>query len=314
MKIAYGILCHMDPPHIGRLARKLTVGTENLVFVHVDAKADFPAFQRELSGLERVTILPERLDIHWGGYHAVEATIALMRAAIQAGGCGRFQLLQGLDYPILSNKEIDAFFEENADVEFLKARNVTQIHNIYEEHKYRLPWMLDKTDRPLYWCLSKFNSVLLMLHIIPHFKKNYVFDDQGNRMELYSGCAQWGCSIAAAEKIVRFYDQNPKFNRYFQSVYAPDECYYHTILYNSDFAKRTTCGGPTPGTRLGDYMNITYYEYEDICTVFTKCEEWPRIRDSGKVYFRKVCSQSTELLDMVDEIHRKRDTELMDLH
>lgn len=310
MKIAYGILCHMDAPHIARLAKKLTVGTENLVFVHVDAKADLPAFQEALQGLERVTILKERLDIHWGGYHAVEATIALMRCAMAAGGCGRFQLLQGLDYPILSNKEIDAFFEENAHVEFLKARNVTNIRNIAEEHKYRLWWMLDKTDNPFYWCLSKFNALLLTLKIVPHFKKIDIRDHEGNRMELYSGCAQWGCSMAAAEKIVNFHDCNPEYNKFFQSVYAPDECYYHTILYNSDFAKRTTCGGPTTGDRLGEYMNITYYEYEDICTVFTKPEEWPRIRDSGKVYFRKVCSQSTELLDMVDEIHRKRDAEL----
>lgn len=310
MKIAYGILCHTDPAHIARLAKKVTVGTENRVFIHVDAKADFSAFQQALTGIERVTILQERLDIHWSGYHAVEATILLMRASIAAGDCGRFQLLQGLDYPILSNREIDAFFEKNADVEFLKARNISHIHNTDEEHKYRLLWYQDKRDHPFFLLWCKCNSLLVKLHLIPHFKKNYVCDHEGNRMDIYQGCAQWGCSIAAAKKIVDFHDHNPEFNRYFQTVFAPDESYYHTILYNCEFAKRTTCGGPTPGKRLGDYMNITFYIYQDLCHVFTKPEEWPIIRDSNKVYFRKVCSQSTELLDMIDEIHRKRDAEL----
>lgn len=310
MKIAYGIICHTDAPYICRLAKKLTVGTQNRVFIHVDGKADITPFRELMDGLERVTLLDQRLEYHWGGYNAVEVTILLMREALAAGDCGRFQLLQGLDYPILSNKELDAFFEAHADEEFLKARNVTQLTDPEETHKYRLYWSWDKNSNPFVWCLNKFNTVLYWLHLIPPLKKNYVFDDAGNRMELYSGCAQWGISIAAAQKIVEFHDANPKFNRYFEWVFAPDECYYHTILYNCGFAERTTCGGPTKGKRLGEFMNITYYEYEDDCTVFTKAEDFDHIRKSGKVYFRKVCSQSKELLDYVDRFHEEIDRKL----
>ena len=34
MKIAYMILCHVDPKHIGRLVRKITYGTQNEAFIH----------------------------------------------------------------------------------------------------------------------------------------------------------------------------------------------------------------------------------------------------------------------------------------
>lgn len=38
MKIAYLILCHVDPKHIARLVRKITDKTENMAFIHVDKK------------------------------------------------------------------------------------------------------------------------------------------------------------------------------------------------------------------------------------------------------------------------------------
>lgn len=51
MKIAYLILCHTDPKHIRRLVEKVTKGTENEAFVHIDKKADSPAFREALEGL-----------------------------------------------------------------------------------------------------------------------------------------------------------------------------------------------------------------------------------------------------------------------
>ena len=45
MKIAYLILCHMDPEHIARLVRKITENTQNVAYVHVDGKVDVTHFR-----------------------------------------------------------------------------------------------------------------------------------------------------------------------------------------------------------------------------------------------------------------------------
>jgi len=67
MKIAYLILCHIDPQHIARLARKLVCGTENEVFIHVDLKVDIAPFEEALEGVAGIHFLKKRTNIHWGG-------------------------------------------------------------------------------------------------------------------------------------------------------------------------------------------------------------------------------------------------------
>ncbi len=103
--------------------------------------------------------------------------------------------------------------------------------------------------------------------------------------------------------IVDFHDRNPGSNRYFRSVYAVDEAYFHTILYNSEFVSRTLCGGPSEGTCLGDFMNLTYCLYQEEVRLFTKASDWEFLRGTGFMFFRKAGSQSGELLDYIDRVH-----------
>lgn len=82
MTIAYLILCHTDPQHIKRLAKKITENTNDVAFVHVDGKSNFAPFQKELGNLPRVKLLENRVPVHWGGYSSVEATIRLFKSAL----------------------------------------------------------------------------------------------------------------------------------------------------------------------------------------------------------------------------------------
>lgn len=66
MRIAYLILCHVDPEHIARLVRKLTLNTENVAFIHIDKKSDISQFEKVLPNIENVHILPKRISIFWG--------------------------------------------------------------------------------------------------------------------------------------------------------------------------------------------------------------------------------------------------------
>lgn len=67
MKIAYLILCHVDPKHIARLVRKITDKTENMAFIHVDKKTDISAFEKEMNNIKNAYVLKERISINWGG-------------------------------------------------------------------------------------------------------------------------------------------------------------------------------------------------------------------------------------------------------
>lgn len=213
-------------------------------------------------------------------------------------------ILQGLEYPIKTNQEIHDFFERNMKKEFILAQNISISHNPKDIHKYSLYWHLDSTNWMSKKLFNKLNTLLfLKTGIIPSFKQNYVGSNSGIKMQIYQGCAQFGVTRQLAEYILKFHDENSNFNKYFQTVYAPDESYFHTIVYNSPFVKYTTKGKAISSPKLTDFENLTYFEYPDIVTLFTQKSEWPKLRDSGFLFFRKASSKSKELLDYIDEQH-----------
>ena len=212
-------------------------------------------------------------------------------------------------YQIKTKKEIHRFFEENPETEFILAQNISESDNPKEVHKYSLYWYLDLKTRLWIRILHKANSELfLKTGIIPHFKKNYVLNYANERLEIYQGCAQFGITRKLAEYIVRFHDQNPKFNRFFQTMYAPDESYFHTIVYNSPFVKCTPDGKAITRPHLTNFENLTYFEYPTEVTLFKEKKDWPKLRDSGFLFFRKASSESKELLDYIDEQHLLKET------
>lgn len=306
MTIAYLILCHTDPKHIRRLTEKITKDTNDVAFVHVDGKCDLIPFQCELKDNSQVQLLKNRTPVNWGGYSSIEATINLFKAAIswRKQSFDRFVILQGLEYPIKTNQEIHNFFEEKPKKKYILAQNISETNNPKEKHKYSLYWYLDNASAIGVKAIHRLNSALfLRTGIIPAFKKNYVRDNSGAKMQIYQGCAQFGVTRQLAEYIVKFHDENPEFNKYFQTMYAPDESYFHTIVYNSPFVKNTPDGKAVTRPHLTNFENLTYFEYPKTVTLFTRKNDWPKLRDSGYLFFRKASSESKELLDYIDEQH-----------
>lgn len=109
MKIAYLILCHTDPIHISRLANKLTEIDSGFVYIHVDNKVSIKEYKDLLKSNSKVKFITNRVNVHWGGYSSVKATLNLLDEAYKEYKYDRFVLLQGLDYPLKSNNEIIEF-------------------------------------------------------------------------------------------------------------------------------------------------------------------------------------------------------------
>ena len=104
--------------------------------------------------------------------------------------------------------------------------------------------------------IHKFNTTLMRHGIVPHLKRNYVMDASGRKLDIFQGCAQFGIISDAAAYIVNFHDTNKGFNRYFRTMYAVDEAYFHTIIYNSDFVRNTPDGRAVERAHLTDFENL----------------------------------------------------------
>ncbi len=61
-----------------------------------------------------------RIDVTWGGFSLVRAELSLMKVANSYGTFGHFHLLSGEDFPVKSNNQLDTFFEEHPNNNFLE--------------------------------------------------------------------------------------------------------------------------------------------------------------------------------------------------
>lgn len=303
MKIAYLVLCHTDPDHVARLAKKLTVGTKNAVFLHVDKKADVAPFQTLLRGIERVYFVEDRVKVYWGGFSSVQATINGFRQAVQKGGFDRYVLLQGLEYPIKSNKEIEKFFEDHKTTEYIRAQNISKSDRMEDQRKTRLFWNMDKRKNPFWWGINNLNFVFLKWKVLPKTRRNTV-KLNGKRRDIYQGCAQIALTDEAVKYIIKTYDENKAFNRYFSHVFASDESYFHTVIYNSGYVSHTPDMGALQNKELVELENLTYFEYGKSVALFTEREIYDRLKGTDFLFVRKVSSESRQLVDYIDELTR----------
>lgn len=301
MKIAYVILAHKDSDHIKRLSNKLTINTDNKVFIHLDKKINLNKFKENCPETEKIKYVLKREEVYWGGFSSIISTINVFEEILFEKEYERVVILQGLDYPIKSNKEINNFFEKNKNLEYIKAFNETDTKDIVNLHKYCFYWYLDKNNF-LKNCINRINTVLLKLKILIRFKKPYIYVNN-IKYKIYRGWAHIALTKNAVQYIVNFYNKNKEFNKYFQTIYASDESYFHTILYNSYFKKNTVLKKEVSEKQRENMsiLNLTYFEYPKFVKVFKKIEELKKIDKKEYLYIRKVDSDSSELLDYIDE-------------
>lgn len=292
MKTGFLILCHTDPVHIGRLARRLAAAKQFYVWIHVDRKAEEAAFRREVPDSPRIGWIKEREDCKWGRMGTVRAELKLLAAGVKAG-CDRLVLLQGLDYPLKSNEEILAFFESHPETEYLRACRISDSQDEYLYRKCRQYWMLNDSLPAKLW--NRLNEQ----H--PFYIRSGRYREGERVYHCYWGSAQWGLTGACGAFILDFVKAHPGFMKYYNHIFPCDETFFASILHNSAYAERTAAGGPEPEKRyLVNWRNLHYFEYPKQIRIFRE-EDYELLKQRSELFVRKVCSgQSDRLLDLLD--------------
>lgn len=296
--IAFLILCHTDSEHIARLANKLVNNNVNDVYIHVDNKCNIKEFKEKIKS-KNVYFVEDRVDVYWGGYSSVEATMRLIKCAFNNKLYERYVLLQGLDYPLWSMDEIEKNFSVNNKVEYIRACNVSISKDKYFYEKVRCYWLYDN--------INIFKKVINKLNRTFSIKirKGYI-ELNGKRNDIYWGSAQWALTGDAIKYIMDFYKNNKKFNDYFKRVFPADETYFNTIIFNSSFRNNVTNGGEEIEKRgLVNWRNLHYFEYGKCIRIFNNndLEEVLKLKD---MFIRKVTSKdSSILLDNIDKCYIK---------
>lgn len=226
MNIAYLLLIHNTPHHTARIIDKLDSGRARF-FIHLDAKSDAAAY----AGLQRehVQFTTRRHDVRWGEISQVDAILELISSAVQAGPFDRYVLISGSDYPLFGAEQIEGFFADNAQVEFINSVPLGSPSKPMSRITTYCPSAADPLPRKLFMKLWwKLGLKVPPRHIAGLFGK----------LVPHGGSTWWALTHAACTVILEFHRRRPEIYRFLVNSYCPDETYFQTILSNSDLKGR----------------------------------------------------------------------------
>jgi hypothetical protein len=288
-RLAFLILAHDDPSHLARLCVALQ---PHSIFVHIDGKAS--GFQSgSISALPGVTLVRPSMDVHWGDFSVIRATLNLVTCARSSGMFDRYVLLSGGCYPVKPLASLRAAFLRSPTREWI---NLTPIEKgSHLAHLIGRRWrvtplvnhaFLDGKLRAVWNKISKLAARDLRGEI---------------EMTPYFGSQWWALTDACLAMTMEFVKQNQRVVEAYKSVYAPDEHFFHTIIGNSCFGA-SAIHVQDHGSATNQFMPLhltgtagdRYFGAEEE-------DDFTRIQRSNAFFIRKVSSaRSAALLNRID--------------
>ncbi len=285
MKIAHLLLVHKAPAMVERLVKKMQ-HPAFYFFIHVDKKANKAAFEY-LADIPNVIVLSNQIDVKWGGYSIVQATLyALNEALAYDVHFSTYTVMSGQDYPLLSNDALYRFYEHNAGKNFIyhEDENSEWWQTAYGRvDRYHLTDMNFKgKDR-----LAAFISSILPKRKIPF----------GGRLYGGPGSGWWSISAAAALYLTDLIEHDRKLEEFTKFTWAPDEFFIQTLILNSPLAEHTI---------IRNLWYMDWSEGKPSPKIFTAAD-FETLSQVPYIFARKFDSGvDNTILDLIDQWHAKQ--------
>jgi hypothetical protein len=236
------VLAHENPAQLLLLLRWLT-GQGAACHLHVDPRGHSVREAVEQAALPGVALLPaaQSRRIEWGGFAMVQATLALMRAALAEPGTGQLCLLSGAHLPLLPAERMAARLGDgrnHLDLRFacMEPPDGEGLHRFWfrglpgrEAKRPLLRWLNDNS-----WRLRKRDLARGLHGLTPMV-----------------GSQWWHLTAAAGRDMLAFLDANPWYAAFFRHARIPDESFFHTLLGTTPHVTRL--GAPMSFQRMQGY-------------------------------------------------------------
>jgi len=291
-RIAYLVLAHGDPVHLGRLLRAIDHRAD--FFVHVDAKTELEAFLEQPLPTS-TTFLQPRREVHWADISMVDALIDLMEAAIaRAADYSHLVILSGSDYPLRPARAIHEFFTSQPDRQFVKYIDM-------RESAHYLKCVDSRWFKKPLW-------------ISPVKVLNYpdkVLRRAGNLLGLpnkwrtdvvtpYTGSTWMALTPRCCEYILTYHRTNRWYYDMNRFTFAPDEHYFHSIIGNSPFSSQAD--GLQPFVARGLWRLANFHHIHPSLAKWYTLDDWNEVASSKAHFIRKLNSTSGgPLVEAIDE-------------
>lgn len=284
----FAVLAHTEPELLARLVDRLA---PHSVVVHVDARVPVAAFE----GLPRTVVVSDRVPVRWGGFSVVEATVRLYRAALAiAGPDEHIVLLSGQCYPA---RPLSEFAAHLASVPFRQHCRVgLLVDGTPSAAQIMRRWYFDHVPAgggPLRLTRA---AVRRGVAVVAPRRRTSDFAPW-----VPVAGSQWTALTADCVKDLLSMAADKRVRAVFRHTQAPDETFFHTLLWNSRWRAEVEDPELRPrGDRVtADFANYHYVDrsLKGIRTL----TDLTAIEESRMFFVRKVGSAaSADLLDALD--------------
>jgi len=298
IKIAYLILSHNNPNHFRRLIRSISSEYSSL-FIHIDQKSninDFLSVQKN-----GVYFIKNRLQIYYSDWSQIEATLALLRYAINCkNSFDYYVLLSGTDYPLQSNSYINDFFQNNSGLNFINM--VKMPCEEVGKPEYRLSTYRQRSDDHKIEIISR--KFFKKIGFIPQ-NRDYKRHLRG--LIPYGGSQWFALTKQACRYILEFSERRKKIVNFFENSFTPSEMFFQTILGNSSFNLKTANNLTYTDWSAGSMHPATLSEkHIDLFNTKGKIMYKDVYGEREILFARKFSDEKPELVDRLDKIIQRK--------
>lgn len=297
MNHAFLILAHQYPEHLLRLVTALN-SPHSFFYIHVDKKNEIFMDAKEVKQLLSYPNVKfvERIEVYWGGFSQVKATLILLKTAMENPAIDYFHLLSGVDYPLKSTANIHSFFQNNKHDYLTYVPDEKCYCYWLERYYFYDSKYIDARNGNKSLIQKTIGLLLIFLQRICAFAvmKLHWRIRKPIPLDYYHGSQWFSLTRSSVEYILSYVRQNPWILKRFEYTAVSDESFFIMILMNNpklrakivnnDLRLRRPDGMPFRG---GDPLDEKDFE---------------RIKQSSALWGRKfVPGVSDKLIALIEE-------------
>ncbi len=293
LKIGYLIAAHTDAENLKRLINAL--GDNCDFYIHIDAKSDIQEFKQIVSS-EKAFFIEDRTIVSWAGISQVDATLKLIKAALDTGNkYSHLILLSGSDYPIKKPEYINSFFNQQPEKEFIRFIDMRESPQHYMK-QIKHKWFKEPLYHTSFKSLQLFDKVIRRTANFLQLNNNW----DENAIIPYYGSNWWALTPSCCEFILEYINKNKDYHLINKYTFAPDEHFFHTLIGNSVYKEKSD--GLQAFEGRGTYRLANFHLIHPSLSKWYDLTDWDEIVSSDKLFVRKVNSlKSKDLLDKIDK-------------
>lgn len=234
MKHAYLILCHKNTGQVNRLIKRLN-GDNVCFFIHVDESCAAP--REDFLSAPNIFYIKDTIHAGWGEFGQIAAVLKMLYRVREYSHKHHpfdyLSLISGQDFPVKTNREIEAFLQKNNGMEYFWGYRPSK-DNRYGKRCYSRVYL---RHRPLLRNKLFFRKLrtLYMDYMGAWFfsRKN-----ENGFPPLFDGATWFTLTSSCTEYILDYIGNHPEYIALFADSFAGDELFFSTILGNSPYMSK----------------------------------------------------------------------------